>query len=380
MKLIKWSSLFLEAKYYCQPAGWSADHGGFAYAFCFLKFFLQNDVHTDIQKVQFMTVFFFFCCVALWILLVFLFLHPFHGHIFLGGVIFNLTLYFAVLQWQVLCLRDTRYLKRTASCLQPAEQRYVHHPDQHRRQQWQHVQEHPGEWCGTAKCCYCWWWFHPGWLKQMVVLSFENTYSLSRLIKPGLKGKMTTVTIQNMWSLVWLERFENSIFVEVSGLEIKTCNFAKSSKWSILIKGRPCCSCPSVSASCFLSSSEFMCEFWHKMPRAKFCPEKLSPGAGFWKQGAVCEEADKPFNYVASLCGKGCQTSSNQRLGVSLDAGFTERFWQCWASGRGSAGSVLDLGQCDLPARHLCRHLTDSAAKQTLQVPQDLRGTNTQEG
>lgn len=59
------------------------------------------------------------------------------------------------------------------------------------------------------------------------------------------------------------------------------------------------------------------------------CMEKLSPGAGFWKQGAVREEDD-----AASPCGEGCQTSSNQRGGVPLDAGSREGFWQGRANGR----------------------------------------------
>lgn len=54
------------------------------------------------------------------------------------------------------------------------------------------------------------------------------------------------------------------------GLEIKACALSTSSNWSILIKDRLWGSCLSPSARCF--SSEFVCEFWHKTPRAKLLP------------------------------------------------------------------------------------------------------------
>jgi len=71
------------------------------------------------------------------------------------------------------------------------------------------------------------------------------------------------------------------------------------------------------------------------MPRAACCLEQLSPGAAFWEQGAGGEEAEKPFNYAAALCGEGCQPSSRQRSGVAPGAGSAEG---CRARGRGALG------------------------------------------
>lgn len=87
--------------------------------------------------------------IALRILLL-LFLPPFHGHVFLRGVVFHQPSHisaFTGLQSQnssAFHLCHLHYLNCFASCLQPTERRCLHHPHQRWRQQWEHVQEHHG--------------------------------------------------------------------------------------------------------------------------------------------------------------------------------------------------------------------------------------------
>lgn len=59
------------------------------------------------------------------------------------------------------------------------------------------------------------------------------------------------------------ERFENSIFVEVSDLEIKVFISSASSRWSILIKSRLCCSCPSAIVLAAFSLAQNLCASFH---------------------------------------------------------------------------------------------------------------------
>ena len=147
VKLIQRRSFFLEAEHTAASLLDRVPTAEVLYAPSAFSSSSPRTAHAGTQNAQFMTVFFSFCCAALRIGILRI-LHPFHGHVFLRGVILNLIPFLAVHQRQVPHLRDARYLKRATSCLQPAEQRRLHHPDQHRRRQRQHVQEHPGGWCG----------------------------------------------------------------------------------------------------------------------------------------------------------------------------------------------------------------------------------------
>lgn len=156
------------------------------------------------------------------------------------------------------------------------------------------------------------------------------------------------------------QRFENSIFVGVLGLEIKACVLSKSQSeafWSNAGFAAPALLlvlagfslawnlCVSFDTRCHVPG--FSCR--------SFPHELVSRNRELYARNLT-----SPF-IMQLLCAAKVAwpaAASVQAFPPTLVPG--EGFWQCQAHRRGSAWPVLDHGWCESPARNLYRYLTET--------------------
>lgn len=126
------------------------------------------------------------------------------------------------------------------------------------------------------------------------------------------------------------QRFENSIFVGVLGLEIKACVLSKSQSEAFWSNAGFAAPALLLVLAGFSLSLEFVREFWHKMPCAKSFPGEASPTSWFLETGSCMRGSWQALSL--------CSFSLQQRLPDQQQPAF-RCFPRRWFQGRDSGSA-----------------------------------------